>query len=29
MLVQNERAVRVWDLKALRRRLEDLGLDWK
>jgi len=29
MLVQNERAVRVWDLDRLRSRLKVLGLDWE
>jgi WD40 repeat protein len=29
MLVQNERAVRVWDLDLLRKRLGSLGLDWE
>jgi WD40 repeat protein len=28
MVVRGERAVRIWDLQALRRRLEQLGLGW-
>jgi hypothetical protein len=28
MLVENERAVRLWNLQELRGRLKTLGVDW-